>query len=420
MANPTAAQELLRSYGIAHQDLTRRQRAADLPMKISCCCIALLFVLAVPARGQGARNCTDIEGFKDEKGYTCTTWKYTNCSEAVSRWGYTAEGEAAVLANCSASCGECAISSSPPPVAYPPPATVEAGCADTEGFKDEKGYTCTTWKYTNCSEAVSRWGYTAEGEAAVLANCSASCGECTISSSPPPVAYPPPATVEAGCADTEGFKDEKGYSCTTWKYTNCSEAVSRWGYTAEGEAAVLANCSASCGECTISSSPPPVAYPPPATVEAGCADTEGFKDEKGYTCTSWKSSDCSEAVSRWGYTAEGEADLLANCSATCGVCGVSPPPPPPPSPSEGCSTGSVLVEVTFQTRAYASNSRWQIIETTSRNVAAAGQLNEEYKAWKEYIEEVCLTAAVVNYTVLFNYYAGSDAEVHPPRCHRSS
>lgn len=51
-----------------------------------------------------------------------------------------------------------------------------------------------------------------------------------------------------------------------------------------------------------------------------CADTPGFVDEDGYSCSDWSRYDCTEAVSRWGYSQAGEDALLENCPATCGLC----------------------------------------------------------------------------------------------------
>mmetsp|Transcript_20120 Transcript_20120/g.41710 ORF Transcript_20120/g.41710 Transcript_20120/m.41710 type:complete len:608 (+) Transcript_20120:85-1908(+) len=61
-----------------------------------------------------------------------------------------------------------------------------------------------------------------------------------------------------------------------------------------------------------------------------CIDVPGFVDEWvgqslyptwGGTCAEWAPHDCSKAVEEWGYSQQGEDDILANCPASCGSCG---------------------------------------------------------------------------------------------------
>jgi len=49
-------------------------------------------------------------------------------------------------------------------------------------------------------------------------------------------------------------------------------------------------------------------------------DVAGYKDAQGYTCSAWIDSDCTQAAEQYGYTATQEANLLSNCSLSCGVC----------------------------------------------------------------------------------------------------
>jgi hypothetical protein len=57
--------------------------------------------------GCGKREPYNVAGFKDAKGFACTAWKYDDCTQAAEAFGYTPAQEAAILANCSASCGFC-------------------------------------------------------------------------------------------------------------------------------------------------------------------------------------------------------------------------------------------------------------------------------------------------------------------------
>jgi len=60
----------------------------------------------------------------------------------------------------------------------------------------------------------------------------------------------------------------------------------------------------------------------------GCEDVPGFLDEFagvgpwGGTCAEWAAtgSACDSAAEDWGYTQQGEADILANCRRSCGTC----------------------------------------------------------------------------------------------------
>ena len=70
-----------------------------------------------------------------------------------------------------------------------------------------------------------------------------------------------------------------------------------------------------------------------------CADNASFVDEVaaspltafpigrppvawGGTCGEWAPFDCGAASSTWDYTHEGQAEILYNCPAACGLCGV--------------------------------------------------------------------------------------------------
>ena len=50
------------------------------------------------------------------------------------------------------------------------------------------------------------------------------------------------------------------------------------------------------------------------------SDKSGYTDAKGYGCTDWLDYDCKRAQEDHGYTAAQEANLLASCSLSCGVC----------------------------------------------------------------------------------------------------
>ena len=54
----------------------------------------------------------------------------------------------------------------------------------------------------------------------------------------------------------------------------------------------------------------------PATT-GGCTENPDWTGEDGGGCCAWEGFDCTEAEETWGFTAEGETDLLAACPETC-------------------------------------------------------------------------------------------------------
>jgi len=63
--------------------------------------------IAVGTCGCGAREPFDVASFRDAMGENCGDWKGYDCTQAVERWKYTQAQEAAVLENCSRTCGVC-------------------------------------------------------------------------------------------------------------------------------------------------------------------------------------------------------------------------------------------------------------------------------------------------------------------------
>eukprot|EP00930_Biecheleria_cincta_P028540 TRINITY_DN19922_c0_g1_i1.p1 TRINITY_DN19922_c0_g1~~TRINITY_DN19922_c0_g1_i1.p1 ORF type:complete len:791 (-),score=91.88 TRINITY_DN19922_c0_g1_i1:397-2769(-) len=55
-------------------------------------------------------------------------------------------------------------------------------------------------------------------------------------------------------------------------------------------------------------------------LEQDCADDPSFIDEKGYFCDTWVGDSCDTAVSAWGYSSAGEAQIKAKCKHSCGLC----------------------------------------------------------------------------------------------------
>ncbi|KAK3245747.1 hypothetical protein CYMTET_44702, partial [Cymbomonas tetramitiformis] len=357
-------------------------------------CEAAAGLAPPPVPSADSTECADVEDFRDEKAYPCSTWSGYDCTDAT-RWGYTAEGTAEILANCPASCEACEAAEGlapPPPSPLPPspppsppvPSADSTECTDVEGFVDEKAYPCSTWSGYNCTDAT-HWGYTAEGTAEILANCQASCEACEAAAglAPPPV----PSADSTECADVEDFRDEKAYPCSTWSGYDCTDAT-RWGYTAEGTAEILANCPASCEACEAAEGlalPPPSPLPPsppvPSANSTECADVEGFYDEKDYPCSTWSGYNCTDAT-HWGYAAEGTAEILANCPASCGTCKAaeglalpppSPLPPSPPVPSAN-STECADVEGFYDEKDYPCStwSGYNCTDATHWGYAAEG------------------------------------------------
>jgi hypothetical protein len=61
-----------------------------------------------------------------------------------------------------------------------------------------------------------------------------------------------------------------------------------------------------------------------------CAACRGIPLQ--YRCADWATFDCSEAVSKWGYTEAQKTELLSACPLTCGSCPTAPTPAPAPIP----------------------------------------------------------------------------------------
>jgi len=55
-------------------------------------------------------------------------------------------------------------------------------------------------------------------------------------------------------------------------------------------------------------------------LDTSCTDTTGYTDEKGFDCNSWYAYQCQRATEDWGYSQEGEADILEKCPYTCETC----------------------------------------------------------------------------------------------------
>jgi hypothetical protein len=51
-----------------------------------------------------------------------------------------------------------------------------------------------------------------------------------------------------------------------------------------------------------------------------CTDDETFKDEGGATCGAWETFKCTDAVSIYKYSPEGQEELLKKCQKTCNSC----------------------------------------------------------------------------------------------------
>merc|ERR1719166_582130 len=157
-------------------------------------------------------------------------------------------------------------------------------CGDDWKFIDEKSYRCGDWKGYDCREAVEKYEYSQEGEDEILEACCATCQ----------------AHIEAegeDCKDDDDFVDQDGYGCEDWATYTCITAEEKWGYSEASEKAVLKNC---CRTCT-----------------ANCVDSYWFSDAKGYNCKEWEGYDCNQAVSKWDYTEDQQADILDNCCKTC-------------------------------------------------------------------------------------------------------
>lgn len=57
-----------------------------------------------------------------------------------------------------------------------------------------------------------------------------------------------------------------------------------------------------------------------AQSDVGCSDTPAFRDENQKRCLEWQGYDCDTAVTDWGYSVNGQSELLENCKSSCGKC----------------------------------------------------------------------------------------------------
>jgi cysteine-rich repeat protein len=58
----------------------------------------------------------------------------------------------------------------------------------------------------------------------------------------------------------------------------------------------------------------------PTASTASCADNSAFRDERQFRCFEWNGYDCHSAVANWGYTPNGQRDLVDNCASACATC----------------------------------------------------------------------------------------------------
>jgi len=107
-------------------------------------------------------------------------------------------------------------------------------CVDTPGFKDEAQHSCSDWKGFSCRTDPAQHFYSAAGKAALLANCCESCNVCEA---------------PTGCVDTPDFIDEGNHPCSAWAGFDCRTDPAQYYYSAQGKAALLWNCRASCASC---------------------------------------------------------------------------------------------------------------------------------------------------------------------------
>ena len=170
-------------------------------------------------------------------------------------------------------------------------------CVNTPWFHDASGYTCSQWAGYDCTTADADgdagWGFSPEEKQELLENCRRDCHVCD--------------TGTALCADTPGFVDAKGYSCSDWRGPyNCGDAESEYAFSHDEAEELRANCRRGCGLCDSGTET--------------CANTPGFVDEKGWVCADWAGYDCAAAEAEYAFSQEGAEALRANCRAECGSC----------------------------------------------------------------------------------------------------
>ena len=168
---------------------------------------------------------------------------------------------------------------------------------NTPWFHDASGYTCSQWAGYDCTTADADgdagWGFSPEEKQELLENCRRDCHVCD--------------TGTALCADTPGFVDAKGYSCSDWRGPyNCGDAESEYAFSHDEAEELRANCRRGCGLCDSGTET--------------CANTPGFVDEKGWVCADWAGYDCAAAEAEYAFSQEGVEALRANCRAECGSC----------------------------------------------------------------------------------------------------
>ena len=142
-------------------------------------------------------------------------------------------------------------------------------CTDTPGWKDSDGDSCNMIVGNGyCPQAAD---YAVNGVDAKQACC----GCKTAPAGATPTTTPKP-TAPTACADTPGWKDSDGDSCTMIVSNGyCPQAAD---YAVNGVDAKQACCG--CKTAPTSTAPQPTA----PTAPTACADTPGWKDSDGDTC----------------------------------------------------------------------------------------------------------------------------------------
>jgi len=99
-----------------------------------------------------------------------------------------------------------------------------------------------------------------------------------------PLIQDPTRTAAAPCVDTPNFIDEGKHPCSDWLGFNCRTDPGQYYYSAQGKAALLWNCRASCASCDYTTTT--TAGPPSSRMDAASSATVDARYLK-LLITSW-------------------------------------------------------------------------------------------------------------------------------------
>ena len=123
------------------------------------------------------------------------------------------------------------------------------------------------------------------------------------------------------CVDMPNFVDAKGYDCTDWIGSDCTDKYgAQEGYTPSQMSDVRNSCPLSCAASCVKLRAKQWYRTCQKCRESKCVDMPNFVDAKGYDCTDWIGSDCTDKYrAEEGYTSPQMSDVRNSCPLICAM-----------------------------------------------------------------------------------------------------